>query len=134
MEQKTLRLQNFAAIQKDGNGVLGKVLYYSLSNILIDKEKFSELCQSIGFPYQPTRRTALADAFRSATGDIYERMVLKTDSGPTAWRPSGFSICTNAVLGAGSWKHCWKTMWIPCRRSKSPEGTSILSLETTWQS
>ena len=74
MEQKTLRLQNFAAIQKDGNGVLGKVLYYSLSNILIDKEKFSELCQSIGFPYQPTRRTALADAFRSATGDIYERM------------------------------------------------------------
>ena len=48
MEQKTLRLQNFAAIQKDGNGVLGKVLYYSLSNILIDKEKFSELCQSIG--------------------------------------------------------------------------------------
>ena len=86
MEQKTLRLQNFAAIQKDGNGVLGKVLYYSLSNILIDKEKFSELCQSIGFPYQPTRRTALADAFRSATGDIYERMVLKTDSGPQVFK------------------------------------------------
>ena len=110
MEQKTLQLQNFAAVQKDGSGVLGKVLYYSLSSILIDKEKFSELCQSVDFPYQPTRRTALADAFRSATGDIYERMVLKTDSGPTAWRPSGFSICTNAVLGAGSWKHCWKTM------------------------
>ena len=86
MEQKTLKIQDFAAVQKDGNGVLGKVLYYSLSSILIDKEKFSELCQSVGFPYQPTRRTALADAFRSATGDIYERMVLKTDSGPQVFK------------------------------------------------
>ena len=86
MEQKTLKIQDFAAVQKDGNGVLGKVLYYSLSSILIDKEKFSELCQSVGFPYQPTRRTALAEAFRSATGDIYERMVLKTDSGPQVFK------------------------------------------------
>ena len=86
MEQKTLKIQDFAAVQKDGNGVLGKVLYYSLSSILIDKEKFSELCQSVDFPYQPTRRTALADAFRSATGDIYERMVLKTDSGPQVFK------------------------------------------------
>lgn len=50
MEQKTLQLQDFAAVHQDGSGVLGKVLYYSLSNILIEKEKFAELCQSIGFP------------------------------------------------------------------------------------
>ena len=86
MEQKTLKIQDFAAVQNDGNGVLGKVLYYSLSNILIDKEKFGELCASIGFPYQPARRTALADAFRSATGDIYERLVMKTDSGPQIFK------------------------------------------------
>lgn len=86
MEQKTLKLQDFAAVQKDGSGVLGKVLYYSLSNILIEKEKFAELCQSIGFPYQPTRRTALADAFRSATGDVYERLVIKTDDGPQVFK------------------------------------------------
>lgn len=86
MEQKTLQLQDFAAVQKDGNGVLGKVLYYSLSSILIEKEKLAELCQSIGFPYQPTRRTALADAFRSATGDVYERKVIKTDSGPQIFK------------------------------------------------
>ena len=86
MEQKTLKIQDFAAVQNDGNSVLGKVLYYSLSNILIDKEKFGELCQCIGFPYQPTRRTALADAFRSATGDIYERLVMKTDNGPQIFK------------------------------------------------
>ena len=39
MEQKTLQLHNFAAVQKDGNSVLGKVLYYSLSNILIGKDE-----------------------------------------------------------------------------------------------
>lgn len=86
MEQKTLQLQDFAAVHMDGNGVLGKVLYYSLSNILIEKEKFAELCQSIGFPYQPTRRTAKADAFRSATGDVYARLVVKTDSGPQIFK------------------------------------------------
>lgn len=86
MEQKTLQLQDFAAVHMDGNGVLGKVLYYSLSNILIEKEKFAELCQSIGFPYQPTRRTAKADAFRSATGDVYARLMVKTDSGPQIFK------------------------------------------------
>lgn len=86
MEQKVYQIQNFAAVQNDGNGVLGKVLYYSLSNLLIDREKFSEMCESTGFPYQPTRRTAKADAFRSATGDIYERLVLKTDAGPQIFK------------------------------------------------
>ena len=86
MEQKVYQIQDFAAVQKDGNGVLGKVLYYSLSNLPIDREKFGELCESAGFPYQPTRRTAKADAFRSATGDIYERLVLKTDTGPQIFK------------------------------------------------
>lgn len=86
MEQKVYKMQDFAAVQNDGKGVLGKVLYYSLSTTLIDKEKFSELCQSIGFPYEPSRRTAKADAFRSATGDVYERLLLKTDSGPQIFK------------------------------------------------
>lgn len=86
MEQKVYRIQDFAAVEKDGNGVLGKVLYYSLSSLLIDKEKFAELCQSVEFPYKPSRRTAKADAFRSATGDVYERLLLKTDTGPQIFK------------------------------------------------
>lgn len=86
MEQKTFQFQDFAAVQQDGQGVLGKVLYYSLSNILIDKKKMIELCASVGFPYQPSSRSARADAFRSATGDIYERRVLKTDCGPQIFK------------------------------------------------
>lgn len=86
MEQKTLQIRDFAAVHSDGQGVLGKVLYYSLSNILIDREKMVELCASIGFPYQPTNRSAKADAFRSATGDVYERLILKTDIGPQIFK------------------------------------------------
>ena len=43
MEQKTYQFQDFAAVHQDGQGVLGKILYYSLSNILIDKEKMIDL-------------------------------------------------------------------------------------------
>lgn len=85
-KNKVYQLHDFAAVQKDGDGVLGKVLYYSLSNILVDRDKMTELCQSIGFPYEPSRRSAKADAFRSATGDVYERLVLKTDSGPQIFK------------------------------------------------
>lgn len=86
MENKVYQISDFAAVRQDGNGVLGKILYYSLSTTLIDREKFGELCQSIDFPYKPSRRTAKADAFRSATGDIYDRLLLKTDSGPQIFK------------------------------------------------
>ena len=86
MENKTYQISDFAAVRQDGNSVLGKILYYALSTTLIDKKKFGELCQFIGFPYEPSRRTAKADAFRSATGDIYDRLLLKTDSGPQIFK------------------------------------------------
>lgn len=34
--EKTIRFEDFAAVSQDGGDVLGKVLYYSLSSILID--------------------------------------------------------------------------------------------------
>lgn len=46
MEQRIYQIQDFAAVQHDGEGVLGKALYYLLSNILIDMKKKLELCVS----------------------------------------------------------------------------------------
>ena len=86
MEHKNYQMQDFAGVREDGAEVLGKVLYFSLSSILIDKDKFVELCEGIGFPYRPTRRTALADAFRTATGDIYKRELVRTDAGPLLYK------------------------------------------------
>ena len=68
---KTIRFQDFAAVSQDSGDVLGKLLYFSLSSILIDKDTFSEICDGIGFPYKPSKRKSDADAFRIATGDVF---------------------------------------------------------------
>ena len=42
-EEKTIRFEDFAAVPRDGAEVLGKVLYYSLSSILIDRDELKEI-------------------------------------------------------------------------------------------
>lgn len=99
-EDKTVRFENFAAVSHDGGEVLGKVLYYSLSSVLIDREELKKLCDAVGFPASGNNRIAMGDAFRSATGDIYERKVVKTDAGPQIFK-------------------------VYCRDNKAPNGTVI---------
>ena len=41
--EKTIRFEDFAAVSQDGGDVLGKVLYYSLSSILIDRDEILKL-------------------------------------------------------------------------------------------
>lgn len=74
-----MQLEDFMAVKDDGEGVLGKLLYYSLSSILVDKCTLGRLCAELDFPYSGGKRTAMADAYRSATGDIYD---YKTATGP----------------------------------------------------
>jgi hypothetical protein len=73
-------MNNYMAVKEDGEGVLGKLLYYSLSSILVERERLKEICDGVGFPNTQNRRTALTDAFRSATGDIFAS---KTYNGKT---------------------------------------------------
>lgn len=80
------KMSDFAAVKADGEDVLGKILYYTLSSILVDKQELTKLCEAVDFPYQPSNRLAVADAFRSATGDIYERKVLQTPEGPLCYK------------------------------------------------
>ncbi len=67
-------MQNFvAASDGDKKHMLGKFLYFSLSNLLVEKEALSKLCDDMGITYTGGKRLSVADAFRSATGDIRER-------------------------------------------------------------
>ena len=61
--EKTIRFEDFAAVSQDGGDVLGKVLYYSLSSILIDRDELESLCDAVGFPKGRSNRTAMGDAF-----------------------------------------------------------------------
>ena len=60
--------------QGDQAHMLGKFLYFSLANLLVDKAELSRLCEDMGILYSGSTRVSVADAFRSATGDIRERI------------------------------------------------------------
>ena len=66
------------AASGDEAHVLGKFLYFSLANILVDKQELANLCDSIlGIDYKGGSRLSVSDAFRSATGDIRERITVR---------------------------------------------------------
>ena len=62
----------------DKEHMLGKFLYFSLSNLLVEKAALSKLCEDMGIPYSGGKRLSVSDAFRSATGDIRERYPVTT--------------------------------------------------------
>lgn len=64
--------------QGDKEHMLGKFLYFSMSNLLVEKESLSKLCDETGILYTGGKRLSVADAFRSATGDIRERYPVTT--------------------------------------------------------
>ena len=67
------------AAQGDQSNMLGKFLYFSLSNILVEKDQLVSLCETLHIPYSGGTRVSVSDAFRSATGDIKDRLTVKQD-------------------------------------------------------
>ena len=57
--------------------ILGKLLYFSLSSPLIEKEQMEKICKNLNFPFVDGLRTSPANAFKNATGDIFERIANK---------------------------------------------------------
>lgn len=54
--------------------ILGKYMYYSLPKLIVKAEKVNEICGQIGFPVSVNDKISLTDAFRSATGEIHDRI------------------------------------------------------------
>ena len=67
------------AAQGEQSHMLGKFVYFSLANILVEKEQLAALCDTLHIPYTVGKRLSVSDAFRSATGDIKDRKVVKQD-------------------------------------------------------
>lgn len=62
------------ATEGDKDHMLGKFLYFSLANLLVEKDALADLCVNLNIPYSGGKRLSVSDAFRSATGDIQERI------------------------------------------------------------
>ena len=54
--------------------ILGKYMYYSLPKLIVKAEKVREICRQIGFPVPVNDNISITDAFRSATGEIHDRI------------------------------------------------------------
>ena len=70
-------MEQFMAIHsEDGtNGdILGKYMYYSLPKLIVKAERVREICDQIGFPIMVNENISVTDAFRSATGEIHDRI------------------------------------------------------------
>ena len=59
------------------SNMLGKFLYFSLSNVLVDKKELDALCESLSMDCSCGKRLPVADAFKSATGDIRDRVTVR---------------------------------------------------------
>lgn len=68
--------KNFMVVQNstDESRLLGKFLYYSLADVLVEKADFERVCAALNFPYAG-RRISEVDAFRNATGRVTRRTV-----------------------------------------------------------
>ena len=64
-----------AAASGDSQNMLGKLLYFSLPSVLVDKDDLRQLCADMNIPYAGGNRLSVSDAFRSATGDVRDRII-----------------------------------------------------------
>lgn len=72
----TTNPNGFMVVQNstDESQLLGKFLYYSLADVLVQKEDFERICTALDFPYTG-RRISVVDAFKNATGKVTRRTV-----------------------------------------------------------
>ena len=80
------KMENFIAVQENTADIIGKFLYYSTSNILINRAKFIEIGQSFGLPKYKPARESKAGAYRNATTAIKDRIQVKDGNGTQVYR------------------------------------------------
>ena len=71
-----LKKENFMIINSETGEkeeIMGKYMYYSLPCMVLKLERVKEICEQIGFPIKPGEGISVTDAYRSATGGIYDR-------------------------------------------------------------
>jgi len=68
-------MSNFIGVTNQTEGILGKFLYYSLSNVLIDKADFCRTGETFGLAKVKPSRESASDAFRNATTAVTDRIV-----------------------------------------------------------
>lgn len=80
------KMESFIAVQEHTDGIIGKFLYYSTSNILIERTKFIEIGQSFGLPKCKPAKESKSGAYRNATTAIKDRIQVRDGGGTRVYR------------------------------------------------
>lgn len=79
-------MQSFMGVNEGNSGIIGKLLYYSTSNILIPKNTFVQLGEAFNLPKVKPARESKSSAYRYATTALKERIVTKDQNGTHIYR------------------------------------------------
>ena len=65
-----MKMEDLMVVNGQTGGILGKIVYYTVSNILIDKQTMIDLGNSLGLPKVRPAKESKVSAYRCATTDI----------------------------------------------------------------
>ena len=71
------KAENYMVINSEtgqSEDIMGKYMYYSLPKMFIKADKVKEICEKLNFPIRSRENISKTDAFKSATGDIRDRI------------------------------------------------------------
>lgn len=69
-------LENYMAVQDGSEGIIGKIVYYSIAGILVDKQVCQEVGRSLGLPKIKPSRESRASAYKYATTALKNRVAI----------------------------------------------------------
>ena len=100
-------MQSYIGVNEGSGGIIGKLLYYSTSNILIPKNTFAELGKAFNLPKIKPSRESPASAYRYATTALKERIVNKDASGTYIYRIyCRLPVCRSRQTGLMFRRYC----------------------------
>lgn len=82
-----MNMNEFIAVSdKNTNGILGYLLYYSISGVLVPRDKLIQVGEDMGLSKVKPARESKSNAYRKATTAIKDRIVLKTPYSTNIYR------------------------------------------------
>lgn len=82
-----MNMNEFIAVSdKNTDGILGYLLYYSISGVLVPRDKLIQVGEDMGLSKVKPARESKSNAYRKATTAIKDRIVLKTPYSTNIYR------------------------------------------------
>ena len=76
-----MKMEDLMAVPGNSTGMIGKMFYYSIANLLVRRERFISIGQDFGFPKVRPAKDSLSGAYRCATSALKDRVTVRDAAG-----------------------------------------------------